>query len=95
LTPLARRCDGGYFAGSVLTCFTAKVSNRQSTQLPDLTIPSTIQPASAVLALGAFHHARRRSVRLGPLQVRLADDRKMTLEQFWQQKKCLAVWEDG
>jgi hypothetical protein len=34
------------------------------------------------------------SVRLSPLHVRLADDPKMTLEQFWQDKKCLAVWDD-
>jgi hypothetical protein len=35
------------------------------------------------------------SVRLSPLHVRLAGNPKMTLEQFWQEKKCLAVWEDG
>jgi hypothetical protein len=33
------------------------------------------------------------SIRLSPLHVRLAGNPKMTLEQFWQQKKCLAVWE--
>jgi hypothetical protein len=35
------------------------------------------------------------SVRLSPLQIKAAGNPKMTLEQFWQQKKCLAVWEDG
>jgi hypothetical protein len=35
------------------------------------------------------------SVRLSPLHIRLAGDPKMTLEQFWQGKKCLAVWEGG
>jgi hypothetical protein len=35
------------------------------------------------------------SVRLSPLQIRCAADTRMTLEQFWQEKKCLAVWEDG
>jgi hypothetical protein len=34
------------------------------------------------------------SVRLSPLHVRLAGNPKMTLEQFWQERKCLAVWED-
>lgn len=34
------------------------------------------------------------SVRLSPLQVRCAIDARMTLEQFWQEKKCLAVWEE-
>jgi len=34
------------------------------------------------------------SVRLSPLQVRAAGEPKMTLEQFWQEKKCLAVWSD-
>lgn len=34
------------------------------------------------------------SVRLSPLSVRVIGDPKMTLEQYWQDKKCLAVWED-
>ncbi len=34
------------------------------------------------------------SVRLSPLHIKLAGNAKMTLEQFWQSKKCLAVWED-
>jgi hypothetical protein len=33
------------------------------------------------------------SVRLSPLHVRLSGDPKRTLEQFWQEEKCLAVWE--
>jgi hypothetical protein len=32
------------------------------------------------------------SVRLSPLQVRCVLDPKLTLEEFWQSKKCLAVW---
>lgn len=35
------------------------------------------------------------SVRLSPLQVRCVLDPKLTLEQWWQSKKCLAVWSDG
>ena len=34
------------------------------------------------------------SVRLSPLSIRVVGDPKMTLEQYWQEKKCLAVWED-
>jgi hypothetical protein len=34
------------------------------------------------------------SVCLSPLHIRLAGDPKMTLEQFWQGKKCLAKWVD-
>jgi hypothetical protein len=32
------------------------------------------------------------SVRLSPLHVRCAIYPKMTLEKFWQEKKCLALW---
>ncbi|MGV3723649.1 MAG: hypothetical protein ACO1SX_22355 [Actinomycetota bacterium] len=35
------------------------------------------------------------SVRLSPLQIRCAVEQRMTLEQFWQEKKCLAAWEDA
>ena len=36
------------------------------------------------------------SVRLSPLHIRAAGEEKMTLESFWQSRKCLAVWdEDG
>jgi hypothetical protein len=31
---------------------------------------------------------------LSPLHIRLAGDPKRTLEQFWQEEKCLAVWND-
>jgi hypothetical protein len=33
------------------------------------------------------------SIRLSPLHIKVAGNSKMTLEQFWQEKKCLAVWE--
>jgi hypothetical protein len=48
-----------------------------------------------VVDIGTWHgrasHAL--SVRLSPLHVRLAGDPKRTLEQFWQEEKCLAVWD--
>ena len=34
------------------------------------------------------------SIRLSPLHIHVVGDPKMTLEQFWQEKKCLAVWEE-
>ena len=34
------------------------------------------------------------SVRLSPLHIRMTGDPKKTLEQFWQERKCLAVWAD-
>ncbi len=34
------------------------------------------------------------SVRLSPLQIKCVWNEKMTLEKFWQEKKCLAIWED-
>ncbi|VTS07646.1 hypothetical protein [Tuwongella immobilis] len=34
------------------------------------------------------------SVRLSPLQIACVLDPKQTLEQWWQSKKCLAVWSD-
>lgn len=33
------------------------------------------------------------SIRLSPLQIRVVGDPDMTLEQFWQDRKCLAVWQ--
>ena len=34
------------------------------------------------------------SIRLSPLHIKVTGDAKTTLEQFWQEKKCLAVWDD-
>lgn len=34
------------------------------------------------------------SIRLSPLQVKAVCDPKSTLEQFWQDGKCLAVWSE-
>ena len=35
------------------------------------------------------------SVRLSPLHIQCVLDPKLTLEQWWQAKKCLAVWSEG
>jgi hypothetical protein len=34
------------------------------------------------------------SIRLSPVTIKASADPTMTLEKFWQTKKCLAVWED-
>jgi hypothetical protein len=34
------------------------------------------------------------SIRLSPLHIKCVGHEKMTLEKFWQSKKCLAIWED-
>lgn len=34
------------------------------------------------------------SIRLSPLTIRATGEPKLTLEQFWQKRKCLAIWED-
>lgn len=34
------------------------------------------------------------SIRLSPLHIKVTGDAKTTLEQFWQERKCLGVWED-
>jgi hypothetical protein len=34
------------------------------------------------------------SIRLSPLHIKAAHYPTMTLEQFWQEKKCLAIWQE-
>ena len=34
------------------------------------------------------------SIRLSPLHIKCAINPKITLEKFWQKKKCLVIWED-
>uniref|UniRef100_B8HLQ6 Uncharacterized protein n=1 Tax=Cyanothece sp. (strain PCC 7425 / ATCC 29141) TaxID=395961 RepID=B8HLQ6_CYAP4 len=34
------------------------------------------------------------SIRLSPLHIKVVGNDRMTLENFWQSKKCLAVWEE-
>lgn len=34
------------------------------------------------------------SIRLSPLSIPAVGEPKLTLEQFWQRRKCLAVWDD-
>jgi hypothetical protein len=52
---------------------------------------------SEVVDIGTWQGQRSHpiSVRLSPLQIRCVLDPKLTLEEFWQNRKCLAVWEEG
>ena len=34
------------------------------------------------------------SIRLSPLHIQVVGNAKLTLEQYWQNQKCLAVWEN-
>ncbi|MEW6733279.1 MAG: hypothetical protein AB1489_18265 [Acidobacteriota bacterium] len=34
------------------------------------------------------------SIRLSPLHIKVTGNDKMTLEKFWQNRKCLAIWVD-
>ena len=51
---------------------------------------------SEVVDIGTWNGERSHpiSVRLSPLHVRCALDPTMTLEAWWQSKKCLAVWDE-
>ncbi len=48
-----------------------------------------------VVDIGTFgSRSHKISVRLSPLTIKVIGNPKMTLEKFWQDKKCLAVWEE-
>jgi hypothetical protein len=50
---------------------------------------------SEVVDIGSYgDRSHALSVRLSPVTIKVAGDGSMTLEKFWQSKKCLAVWED-
>jgi len=48
-----------------------------------------------VVDIGSYgERSHALSVRLSPVTIKVFGDSSMTLEKFWQSKKCLAVWED-
>ena len=76
----------------------------QATTGVDLQIPAIMQclvrrglelQGSEVVDIGSWQGERSHpiSVRLSPLQIHCEIDPKSTLEEFWQKKKCLAVWD--
>ncbi len=49
-----------------------------------------------IVDVGTFNgiKSHKISVRLSPLTIKVIGNPKMTLEKFWQEKKCLAIWSD-
>jgi len=48
-----------------------------------------------VVDIGTYgKRSHKISVRLSPLTIKAIGYPKMTLEKFWQDKKCLAIWEE-
>lgn len=86
---------------------TAKIlknPHAQATGGVDLQVPAILDyldrndlelQGNEVVDIGSFgNRSHKISVRLSPLTIKTVGYPKMTLEQFWQEKKCLAVWED-
>lgn len=71
----------------------------------DLQVPAILQylekhglelKGKEIVDIGSYgHRSHKISVRLSPLTIKAFGQKKMTLEQFWQKKKCLAVWCDN
>lgn len=76
----------------------------EATTAVDLQVPAILEylqrqglelHGSEVVDIGSWEGQASHpiSIRLSPLSVRVVGNPKMTLEQFWQDKKCLAIWE--
>jgi len=71
----------------------------------DLQVPAIIKylkknnlalKGNEIVEIGTFGtRTHKISVRLSPLTIKVVGNEKMTLEKFWQEKKCLAVWEEN
>lgn len=49
-----------------------------------------------IVEIGTFgNRSHKISVRLSPLTIKVVGNDKMTLEKFWQERKCLAVWKEA
>mgnify|MGYP000170554909 CR=1 FL=1 len=86
---------------------TAKVLNNPHSKLTggvDLQVPAIMRYLNSknlkllgneVVDIGSYgNRSHKISVRLSPLTIKVVGSDKMTLEKFWQKKKCLVVWED-
>lgn len=86
---------------------TAKIlknPHAQATGGVDLQVPAILDyldrqelelQGNEVVDIGSYgNRSHKISVRLSPLTIKVIGHPKMTLEQFWQEKKCLAIWED-
>ena len=58
-------------------------------------VTAALGQGSEVMDIGSYgDRSHAVSVRLSPVTIKASADPTMTLEKFWQTKKCLAVWED-
>jgi hypothetical protein len=86
------------------TAKTLKNPHSEATGGVDLQVPTILNYltrndlkllGNEVVDIGTYgKRSHKLSVRLSPLTINVIGNPKMTLEQFWQEKKCLAVWED-
>lgn len=90
----------------IRTAKTLRNPHAEATTGVDLQVPAIMKyldrhglqlQGSEVVDIGSWQgqasHAL--SITLSPLHIKATGNPKMTLEQFWQEKKCLAVWEGG
>ncbi|MEM7182266.1 MAG: hypothetical protein AAF518_15230 [Spirochaetota bacterium] len=84
---------------------TAKVlrnPHAESTGGVDLQVPAIMKyldlheiqlEGKEVVDIGSYgSRSHKISVKLSPLTIKVVGNDKMTLEKFWQEKKCLAIW---
>ena len=87
---------------------TAKVlrnPHTEATTAVDLQVPAILESlqrrrlvlqGTEIVDIGSWNgeSSHALSIRLSPLQIRCAIEPKLTLEQLWQERKCLAIWDD-
>jgi hypothetical protein len=89
----------------IRTAKTLRNPHAEATTGVDLQVPAILDylrrhgltlAGSEVVDIGSWQNqaSHALSIRLSPLHIKVVGDDRMTLEKFWQSKKCLAVWED-
>jgi hypothetical protein len=87
------------------TAKTLRNPHAEATTGVDLQVPAILKylrehglelSGREVVDIGTWQGERSHalSVKLSPLHVRCVMDDKLTLEEWWQSRKCLAVWTD-
>lgn len=89
----------------VLTAKTLRNPHAEITGGADLQVPAIYKYlknknlkllGNEVVDIGTYgSRSHKLSVRLSPLTIKVTGNPNMTLEQFWQNKKCLVVWVDN
>lgn len=88
----------------IATAKTLRNPHAEATTSVDLQVPAIMTyldrhgltlNGDAVVDIGSWNGQASHpiSIRLSPLHILATGHPKMTLENFWQSKKCLAVWE--